>query len=167
MGRLAAIAVAAISLTGLAGCGFTPLYASGGVTAGLSHIDVAAPDGRTAYLIREKLDDELGRDKTMPPAYRLDYTVGERRDPRGLGADNAASRYELTVDVDWKLTDTAGGAEKTHGRTQVLITYDAVDAPYAGIAAQSDSQERAAAEAARRIRLELAQYFANANRAVR
>jgi LPS-assembly lipoprotein len=42
----------------------------------------------------------------------------------------------------------------------VLISYDAVDAPYAGIAAQQNSQERAAAEAARRIRLNLAEYFA-------
>jgi len=156
---LAAIFACGLSL---AGCGFRPLYATGGVTEGLSHIDVEAPDGRTAYLLRERLDDALARDRSVPPAYRLTYTLDERRDPRGLGPDNAASRYEMTLVVHWTLTAVRSGAEQVKGDTEVLITYDAVDAPYAGIAAQADSQERAASEAARRIRLDLARHFATA-----
>jgi LPS-assembly lipoprotein len=153
----ALLAIAAVSLTG---CGFTPLYAENGVVPGLSRVQVVAPDGRTAYLLREQLDDNLAHDRTAPPAYRLNYDLTEGRTPRGLGPDNAASRYELNVRVDWKLTDLANGAELRKGRTDVLVTYGAADPPYAGIAAQENSQERAAAEAARRIRLELAQYFA-------
>jgi hypothetical protein len=40
------------------------------------------------------------------------------------------------------------------------VTYDAADQPYAAIAAQQDAQDRAAAEAARRIQLDLAAWLA-------
>ncbi len=122
---------------------------------------VEAPDGRTAYLLRERLDDSLGRDRRIQPAYRLTYTLLERRDPRGLGADNAASRYELNLTVDYTLVRIADGLTVRAGQEKVLIVYEAVSEPYAGVAAQQDSQERAAAEAARRIRLDLAEYFAS------
>ena len=150
----------ALAAAGLAACGFTPLYAEQGVVPGLSRVEVVAPEGRTAYLLRERLDDQLGHDRAAPPAYRLAYDVPEVRVPRGLGPDNAASRYELNVTVDWRLSDAVNGGQLRQGRTLVLITYGAADPPYAGIAAQENGQERAAAEAARRIRLELAQYFA-------
>ena len=159
MGKSALVLVLTLAAAGLAGCGFTPLYAEQGVTGGLAHIAVEAPDGRTAYLLREELDDVLGHARADTPAYRLVFDLVESRVPRGLGPDNAASRYELSVQVDWKLL-AAAGQELETGRTMVLVTYGAADAPYAGIAAQQDGQERAAAEAARRIRLDLAQYFA-------
>jgi LPS-assembly lipoprotein len=152
--------ILALAAMALSACGFTPLYAERGVTPGLARVQVIAPDGRTAYLLREQLDDDLAHDRNTPPAYRLNYTLNETRIPRGLGPDNAASRYELNVRVDWQLTDLASGSELRKGRTDVLVTYGAADPPYAGIAAQENGQERAAAEAARRIRLELAQYFA-------
>lgn len=149
-----------MSVFALGGCGFTPLYAPGGVNAGLSHIEVDAPDGRIAYLLRERLDDALLPEVGARPLYKLGFTVIERRDPRGLGPDDAASRYELTVVIAYTLTEIATGTTLHTGEETVLISYDAVDAPYAGIAAQQNSQERAAAEAARRIRLNLAEYFA-------
>ena len=157
--RLLAASAVAAGLA-LAGCGFTPLYAPGGVNAGLSHIEVDAPDGRTAYLLRERLDDALLPERDARPLYRLGFTLTERRDPRGLNTEDVASRYEFTVVVDYTLTELATGAVLHSGQETVLISYDAVDAPYAGIAAQQNSQERAAAEAARRIRLNLAEYFA-------
>jgi LPS-assembly lipoprotein len=158
--RLALVGALAVSLMGTTACGFTPLYATPGVSPGLAAIDVEAPEGRTAYLLRERLDDALARNRSMPAAFRLDFTYVERRDPRGLGVDNAASRYELNLTVDYTLTRVASGEVVKAGQQHVLITYDAVPAPYAGIAAQQDSQERAAAEAARRIRIDLAEYFA-------
>ncbi len=160
--RVAVAVVLIFALPLLAACGFTPLYATSGVSSGLSAISVEAPDGRAAYLLRERLDDALGRNRRLAPVYRLALTVAETREPRGLGPDNAASRYELALTVDYTLTAVASGEAVKAGRQRVLITYDAVAAPYAGIAAQSDGQERAATEAARRIRLDLAEHFANA-----
>jgi LPS-assembly lipoprotein len=160
MARLAFPGLLVAAALALSACGFTPLYAERGVAPGMSHVEVVAPDGRTSFLLREQLDDTLAHDRTAPPVYRLNYDLTEVRIPRGLGPDNAASRYELNLQVAWKLTELANGAELRRGRTEVLVTYGAADPPYAGIAAQENGQERAAAEAARRIRLELAQYFA-------
>lgn len=160
--RLPALLAAGALVLGssVSGCGFTPLYAEGATTAALGAIDVEVDDRRTGYLLRERLDDELGRDRARPPAYRLQVGLAETRDPRGLGADNTASRYELRVVVDYVLYPAGSTQALTSGRHDVLITYEAVDPPYAGVVAQQDSQRRAAAEAARRIRLDLAKYFA-------
>lgn len=145
----------------LAGCaGFAPLYGDSATVSGLSTIDVVAPQGRTGYLLREALDDALGHDPKASNVYRLTYTLEELRNPRGLGADNAASRYELSLKVTWRLTEIASAKTLKDGETEVIITYGAIDAPYAGIAAQNAGQERAANEAAQRIRLDLAEYFA-------
>ncbi|MEO8927087.1 MAG: hypothetical protein ABI306_07970, partial [Caulobacteraceae bacterium] len=77
------LAALTVTATTLAGCGFTPLYATPGVSPGLAAIEVLAPQGRVGFLIREDLDDALGHDKTAAPAWRLDMAVTQTRDPRG------------------------------------------------------------------------------------
>jgi LPS-assembly lipoprotein len=157
-------ALAAAALLGLAGvnlsaCGFTPLYATQSVSGSLSAIEITAPEGRTGYLLRESLDDAFGRNPATSPAYRLTYTVDEKRDPRGLGPDNAASRYELSLRATYQLTEIATKKSVKDGETEVFITYGAANAPYAGISAQSAGQERAATEIAQRIRTDIAEYL--------
>ena len=60
----------------------------------------------------------------------------------------------------YTLRSVATGAPAKTGRVRVELTYDSADQPFASVAAQQDAQERAAAEAARRIQLELAAWFA-------
>lgn len=153
----ALLAVAAIALSA---CGFTPLYGPQSVTKGLSAIEVVAPPGRAGYLLREKLDDAFGRDIGVPPSHRLIYTVSEQRYPRGVRVDNVANRYELNLTASWALMDSKTGQSVRTGTTTAAVTYDSADQPYASIAAQGDSQERAATELARRIQLELASWLA-------
>jgi LPS-assembly lipoprotein len=142
-------------------CGFTPLYAKRGVVPGLSSIEVEAPQTRTGYLLREELDDAFARNRGEPPAYRLALRVNEDRRPRGLRVDDVATRYEVLLEVDYVLTGSAAGTTPlTQGRAAVSVTYDSADQPYAGVAAQTDGQERAAQQAAQRIRLDLARWFA-------
>lgn len=140
--------------------GFTPLYATKGLPGNLAAIEVVPAEGRTGYLLRESLDDAFGRDASAAPVYRLTYSVAEQRDPRGLGPDNAASRYELSLKVTYHLTEIATKKEVKNGVEEVFITYGAADAPYAGIAAQSAGQERAADEVSERIRTDIAEYLA-------
>jgi len=145
----------------LGGCGFTPLYATPGVSPGLSSIQVVAPQGRVGYLLREDLDDILARDKAAPAAWRLDLVVLQTRNPLGLQIDNVAERYELGVTVKYTLTEIATGHVAHGGRVASEVSYDAADQPYAGIAARQDGQQRAASDAARRIQLELASWMAH------
>jgi LPS-assembly lipoprotein len=144
----------------LSACGFTPLYGPQSVTKGLGAIEVVAPEGRAGYLLREKLEDALARDVNVLPSHRLVYTVKEQRYARGVRVDNVANRYELNLTADWRLLDTKTGQVVRAGSAAAAVTYDSADQPYASIAAQQDSQERAAAEVARKIQLDLAAWLA-------
>ncbi len=159
MKRLLA-AAALLSTLALSACGFTPLYAQHGVTGGLGAIEVVAAEGRAGYLLREQLEDALARNPSVLPSHRLSYTVKENRYARGVRVDNVANRYELNMKVDWKLVDATTGSEVRKGQTIAVVTYDSADQPYAAIAAQQDGQERAAAEVARKIQLDLAAWLA-------
>ncbi len=155
MGALALAAAAP-----LGGCGFTPLYAQPDVPQGLEHIQVVAPEGRVGFLLREDLDDALGHDKGGTAAYKLEMVLNQIRTARGLRVDNTAQRYELDLTVIYTLTDLATGKVAHTGQVATEVSYDSADAPYAGIAARGDTQERMASEAARKIQLDLAAWMA-------
>ena len=147
------LAVTAAALL-LAGCGFTPLYGDTGASGSLSRIAVTTQDDRLGYRLREQLEDALGWDRGTTPLYRLETTAQQNRRPLGRRIDDTATRYELTVRGAWTLTPTSGGTPLT-GTQTVTTTYGAADQPYAAIAAQQDGEDRAAAELARMIRLDL------------
>ncbi len=148
------LALAAVALVGLAGCGFTPLYGETAVGSSLSRIAVTTQDDRLGYRVREQLEDALGRDGAQAPLWRLETTLEQSRRPLGRRIDDTATRYELTVRGAWTLTPAGGGPAVT-GVETVTTTYAAADQPFAAIAAQQDGEERAAAELARLIRLDL------------
>ncbi|MDP3404781.1 MAG: LPS assembly lipoprotein LptE [Brevundimonas sp.] len=149
----ASVAVASMALL-LSGCGFTPLYGDAGGSPALGRIAVSAQDNRLGYRLREQLEDALGWDRGTSPLYRLQTVAEQSRRPLGRRIDDTATRYELTVRAVWTLTPVAGGTAMT-GTEAVTTTYAAADQPYAAIAAQQDGEDRAAAELARLIRLDV------------
>ena len=153
--------LAVMTLPALSGCGFTPLYGAPGVTSGLAGVDVITPEGRTGHLLSEDLQDDLAIDRGKAPVYRLALNVDEQRYARGLSTEQLATWYELSLKVSYSLIDIESGKTLTAGIMPVSVSYNAVGDPYAGIVAQQDGQKRAAAEAAQRIRIELASYFAS------
>ena len=159
MGQRLATALALLALPLLGGCGFTPLYATPGVSSGLSNIEVITPEGRTGHLLSEDLQDDLATKRGEPAAYRLDLNLDEKRYARGLDTDNVATWYELSLRVSYALVDKSSGKTLVAGLEPISVSYNAVNDPYAGIVAQQDGQKRAAAEAAQRIRIELASWF--------
>ena len=157
-----AAAAASLALAGLVlgGCGFTPLYATPGLTSKLAAIDVIAPEGRTGFLMREHLDDAFARNRAGPAAYSMRLALSEARYPRGIRTDNVATRYEYVLTADYTLANLPAGDVAKRGRVRVELTYDSADQPYASIVAQQDAEDRAAQEASRRIQLELAAWLA-------
>ncbi|HUO22850.1 MAG TPA: LPS assembly lipoprotein LptE [Caulobacteraceae bacterium] len=145
----------------LGGCGFTPLYATPGVTPQLAAIQVIRPDGRAGFMVGQSLEDELGHDQALPTRYKLNVVLHETRVPRGIDINNEASRYEMDVVANYSLRDIKSGAEVTKGIVSVNATYDAASQPYASLSGELDGERRAAEAAAQRIRLELATYFAS------
>jgi LPS-assembly lipoprotein len=154
--RLRALALAALLPLMIGACGFQPLYAQPGVTGGMSAISIVTPQTRTGYLMREQLEDELAVNKGATPRYKLAVAIVERRRPRGLNPDDTPTRYELRLDVTYVLTELPGGKVLLTRTRPVFISADAVVQPYASIAAQEDSEQRAASEAAQAIRTDVA-----------
>lgn len=161
--RLPLLIAAALAAggAGLAGCaGFTPLYATPGVSNSLQSVQVVTPQNRAGFLLRERLDDQLARRLDQPALYRLNLRVDERRFARGLRVNNVASDFELDMRVDYELVENGSGRTIASGAVPVTVFYVSADAPYAGIAAQQDAQERAADQAAVQLRLDLSRHFA-------
>ena len=155
-GRAAALTpvVVAIGALLLSACGFTPMYGTAGGSPMLSRIAVTAQDDRLGYRLREQLEDALGWNRGAQPLYRLTTVTEQSRRPLGRRIDDTATRYELTVRTVWTLTPVSGAAPLTGSETSTS-TYAAADQPYGAIAAQQDGEDRAAAELARLIRLDI------------
>jgi len=159
------LGLAALATAALGGCGFTPLYATPGMTPALASIDVVTPlsdagaTSREGYFLRLKLNDQLGHDPETPGRYKLTTTLKQSRLPEGVRVNNIATRYELDLTVSYILSDGVTGEVLTHGSTQVKVSYDTSDPPYATVAANQDAETRAADQAAVYVRLALAHYF--------
>ena len=159
--RLSLAGLALLCAFPLSGCGFTPLYATPGVSPGLSHIEVVAPHGRAAFLLSKSLDDAFAKDRDAPPIYRMNVKVTERTFPRGLTLNNVAERYETHIRVSYELIELATGQTIKAAVEPIEVTYASTNQPYAGVSAQQNAEERAADEAAQRIRIDLGVFFAN------
>jgi LPS-assembly lipoprotein len=153
-----------LAAAGLGGCGFTPLYAQPGVTPGLSAISIAQPQGRLGFLLREQLDDAFAHDPNVQPQWRMELVLRESRSSRGVRVDNVADRFEYRVDANYSLHDITTGRRVTGGSARVAVTYANPNQPYAAISGDQEGQERAAAEAARQIQLQLATWIAGKRR---
>jgi len=158
--RLAAACAAPAALA-LAGCGFTPLYAVPGVSGGLTHIQVVAPQGRIGYLLGESLDDDFGHAKGDKPLYRLEMVLTEVRQAHGLSATDVAQRYEFDLKVAYTLTELSSGKQVHTGIVFSNISYDSASQPYAGIAAAQDVQDRLASDAAQKVEVQVAAWMAD------
>ncbi len=153
----------------LAGCGFTPLYATAGAGGALAAIDIHDPydnafngvkHDRTGFLLKQSLTDELAVKPGVAPRYVLDTFIAERRYPRGVRVNNVANRYEINMTVTYTLTESASGKVVARGAAPVIVDYDSADPPYAGTVAAQDGDQRATQQAAIQIRLALGRFFA-------
>ena len=110
--------------------------------------------GRLGYRLREQLEDALAVNRGATPTRTLDVQVESARRPLGRRIDDTATRYELTVRAAWTLTSPDGG-DPVGGVETATVTYAAADQPYAAIGAQQDGEDRAAADLARLLRVDI------------
>ena len=126
----------------------------------MTHIQVNAPQGRVGYLLREDLDDTLGRAQGEAPKYRLEMVLDQGRQAHGLDVQAVAQRYELDLTVIYTLIDVSTGKVATTVQVVSNVSYDSADQPYAGLAARQDSQDRLATDAAQKIQVQIAAWMA-------
>jgi LPS-assembly lipoprotein len=160
LGRISAIVLAA-SLLG--GCGFHPLYADRGATAGtadkLARIYVEPIPDRLGYELRNELIDLF--DSSGDPAedfYRLKVTLSTKSEGVAVQNNAAVTRYNDTLSVTYELSDKKGGLI-TKGVETGLSAYNVVTSPYATLTAQQSADTNTAVDIAYRIRTDLAVFF--------
>ena len=156
LARLAVVATAAF----LAGCTVAPLYGTGGAgSTAQGRVAVDAVDTRVAQQVRERLIRDLGRPAPGAATLTLDVSNSVELFLTDFETDRA-SAGTATVTAAYRLIGT-GGALVAEGRERARASFDAPLQEFARQRAIRDAEDRAAREAAARIRLAIAPAIAN------
>jgi len=170
--RFAVLGLALLVSAGLAGCGFTPLYAGGGVggnprtSAELGAIEIEELEGRIGFDVREGLLDRLApHGTTASPRYLLSVKLKESREGLAIQKDTSITRFNYELRGKFRLVDIADPAKVLYeGDARAIAAYNVVDNQFATLTARRDAEERAAGELAEDIRIQLALFFDKAGR---
>ncbi len=146
----------------LAACGFKPMHAPeafGGGAIALKNIRVEMQaNEKIDFLLAQALRDRMGDNRGT--AYILKITPELKRRRLGIGADDVASRYDLTLNSEFELVDAKSGDVVYRGDVRAVSTFGAPRDPYGTVAAQNNAEEQVADEASDRIIARLAGYQA-------
>jgi LPS-assembly lipoprotein len=147
----------------LGGCGFRPMLSQvndKSVRAELVAVDVEAPTDRLGYLVRDNLLDQLNpTGAAVEPRYLLQIQLRRRSSALGIQLDNTATRYNLTLTARFSLVDASSKQVLYKSTVRRIASYDAVQDPYAELAAEMDAEQRAARDVGTDIRTQLAIHF--------
>lgn len=135
--------LAGLAAAGLAAsCGFTPVYAPGGVGERLrNQIQAAAPTDPLGYYFVERFEERLGRSSDAAP-YQLNYSLNFQVDSLAVTPDNATYRYHLLGELNFSVVDRATGAVLTTGVERNFTGYSAIGTTVATRASQRDARQR-------------------------
>ena len=165
---LRVLAVAGLALA-VSACGFRPLYGTHGSSPGarriFASIYVPPIEGeRVGYQLRNSLIDVLEASQSPSGAiYRLEIHLTESRQGVAVTPTASITRYNYTLDANYKLIDARTGKPVTTGTQSTLSAYNVMPSSstssYSTLMASQDAQHRAAEDIAYRIRLDLGVFF--------
>lgn len=158
------LSIAALSL--LTACGFTPMHAPSTGANGISFEDVSIKitdgadqgDKEAGFYVMQRLRDRIG-ENTGRHVLTLNPTL--RRAGFGVNSRDVASRYDSTVTVKYTLNEAKSGKVLTTGSVTAVSTFGASRDPYGLIAADKSALQQTTKEAADRLLVKLASYYAN------
>ena len=154
------------ALASLTACGLQPIYAggsSGAVARGLADVEVPAIQGREGWLVRNALNDRLGRgDGSGASRYRLDVVLDEQLEGLGLLTDDTIGRERLTLRARYQLVDTQTDTILVDATAGSDAGIDVVGSEYATIAAEQSAMENLAQEIADQIVVRLSRTLRDA-----
>jgi len=161
-------AVLSLSALGLSACGFTPVHSTKALSVNGTHplemisIDMKngndTNDREVGFYVLQRLRDRVG---IQDGIYTLTIEPSWRRGRLGISANDVASRYDGTVSAKYKLTEKKTGNVLNTGRVTAVSTFAASSDPYGVVSANDNAMQTTAAEAADRLIVKLAEYFAN------
>ena len=155
--------IAPLLVLTLAACGLRPLYSggtSGTVASTLRSVRVAPIEGRTGWLVRNRLIDRLGDGGSASPRYRLEIRLDDNITGFGIRGDRAVTRERRTLRARYQLVDLASGAVVLDASAGSDAGIDVVSSEYATVAAEQTAAERLADVLADQIVARLGVYAA-------
>jgi LPS-assembly lipoprotein len=149
----------------IVGCGFQPIYGTAGsdgspVGEDLAAIYVEPISDRSGYGLRNYLLDLLNAKSQLEGArYRLKVILREETEGVAIRPNATITRYNYLLSVQYELFPIGQTTAEKIGNARSLTAYNVALSPYATVSAERDAKDRAARDAAERIRTELAVYF--------
>jgi LPS-assembly lipoprotein len=157
-------ALALVALLGLSGCGFYPLYATGGdghgVAADLSGVAIPEAETRLGQIVRDDLLSGM-RPAGTASQDRYTLTLKDTSEDAKIIEQRRPKPQRASVNVTVSFTLSEGSTKLLEGKTFSEISYDDVGEPFADQQAKQNAMERAAHEISGDIRTRLAAYFAS------
>lgn len=169
-GRAAAALALALTVAGLPGCGFQPLYGgrdepNGAVTKEMSEILVMPIADRTGQKMHNMLRDNLNPlGQPAEPQYGLNVTLKETTEDLGIRKDATATRANLTMEANYSLFSYQDKSTLFRGRSTSTNSYDILDSQYATQVAEDDARTRALQQLSEEMKIRLAIYFKSVRR---
>ncbi|MDA1089132.1 MAG: LPS assembly lipoprotein LptE [Proteobacteria bacterium] len=152
-----------VALVLLQACGFRPLY--GGVAPGSSEtefalIDVRPIPDRIGQQLRNHLLTSLNpKKRTAPAQFILTTKVTEAVSALAVKKSAFATRSNLTLTADFRLSDSATGKNFFSSSRSIAVSYNILDSAFATLMAEKDARQRAVRELSEDIRTQLGVYF--------
>lgn len=155
-----------VVLLSLAGCGYKPLYSSGGdgrgVVASLSSISIQETESRAGQLVRNNLLSSIRpAGAAQDNLYKLILNPELAQSTLVEQSIPGIKRVRLRLTVSYQLIETGSGSEVNSGKTFSAVSYDVIREPVADLQAESNATSRAAREVAADINTRLAAYMAS------
>ncbi|PJI84554.1 LPS-assembly lipoprotein [Yoonia maricola] len=127
-----------ISLMGLAGCGFAPVYSTSNGFRG--RVAFETDESVAGFRLREQLEDRLGR--SSAPAFVLKATVQSSQRSAAITSEGDTSRFNIIGTATWSLRDTTSGQIIDSGEVEAFTSYSATASTVATQATQDDAEAR-------------------------
>lgn len=131
------------ALAALSGCGFQPVYGTGGVAQKLQgQVAFRAPNSPEGFRLRARLEDRLGR--TERGTYLLMVQLDIDEVALVISSDQGINRFNLPGKASWTLTADASDVPLATGSAETFTAYSAFGTTVATREAQDDARDRLA-----------------------
>lgn len=129
-----------LGLLGLGGCGFAPIYGSGG---GLrNQIIFESSNNVAGFRLREQLEERLGRGDNA--RFRLVARPRTSERAAAIDTDGDTTRFNIIGSADWALTDLGTGKQIDTGKVEAFTSYATTASTIATQSTRDDALERLA-----------------------
>lgn len=127
-----------ITLMGLAGCGFAPIYGGDGGVRG--QVSFETDESVAGFRLRERLEERLGR--SASPRYTLETTVSSSQRAAAITSEGDTSRLNIVGKATWSLVSLETGQVVDSGEVEAFTSYSATGSTIATQATSDDAEAR-------------------------